>query len=382
MNMVNSIDGVIWITGYSASGKTTLARKVVSNLNERGYKVVHFDGDELRSVLGDGWGYDKKSRIKLSKLYMKLCAHLAKQGCVVVVSAIAMFDEAEIWLRSNVLSSLQVYLDVPLKIREVRDINGKKIFSNIDFDESIYDIPKNFDVMIENYGENLGRPWENLIVDKFIECGRGRQDERTDHWNAYYKQGKAPLQPSSFALSLQPLIAPASTLLEVGTGNGRDASYFASLGVNVIAIDKSQAAIDFCRASYAQLPIDFFVGTLPDAHHDFSSVNFDSVYLRFVLHAMPLNEEIELIEKCHLIMKGGAKLMIECRSINDPLAAKGKVISDTERVYGHYRRFIIMNVLCERLLSSGFKILDAIESSELASLQDDNPVVIRVIAER
>lgn len=73
---------------------------------------------------------------------------------------------------------------------------------------------------------------------------------------------------------------------------------------------------------------------------------------------------------------------IECRSINDPLARQGEVISPTERIHGHYRRFIVADELERRLLDSGFGIVDMLESNGLARLGDDDPVVIRVTARR
>ena len=42
---------VVWITGYSGSGKTTVARKVEAALRAAGVSTVHLDGDDLRSIL-------------------------------------------------------------------------------------------------------------------------------------------------------------------------------------------------------------------------------------------------------------------------------------------------------------------------------------------
>jgi hypothetical protein len=81
-------------------------------------------------------------------------------------------------------------------------------------------------------------------------------------------------------------------------------------------------------------------------------------------------------------MKPGARLYIECRSINDPLARKGEILSKTERIDGHYRRFIVLDELKERLSQASFKVVNAIESDGLSAHGNDNPVVIRLTAER
>ena len=82
-----NINGVIWITGFSAAGKTTLSRKVETLLRKKEISTVSLDGDDLRNILGDHWGYDKTSRQDLAKIYMRLCSHLSSQGHVVIISA-------------------------------------------------------------------------------------------------------------------------------------------------------------------------------------------------------------------------------------------------------------------------------------------------------
>jgi hypothetical protein len=74
--------------------------------------------------------------------------------------------------------------------------------------------------------------------------------------------------------------------------------------------------------------------------------------------------------------------MIEARSINDPMALLGEVISPTERIHGHYRRFIVASELNDQLSSAGFVVEDSVESKGLAVFGDEDPVVLRVTARR
>jgi hypothetical protein len=73
-------------------------------------------------------------------------------------------------------------------------------------------------------------------------------------------------------------------------------------------------------------------------------------------------------------------LLIECRSISDPLATQGDIISPTERVHGHYRRFIIREQLVHDLTEAGLTMESAIERKGLAVYRDEDPIVIRVVA--
>jgi len=91
-------------------------------------------------------------------------------------------------------------------------------------------------------------------------------------------------------------------------------------------------------------------------------------------------EEGAFLEAASKLMKSSGIMFVECRSINDPLARKGEVISPTERLYGHYRRFTVMDEFTMNLRSAGFEILSTKESNGLANFGEEDPVVIRVTA--
>tara|TARA_B100001123_G_C15192591_1_gene980015 strand:+ start:542 stop:1045 length:504 start_codon:yes stop_codon:yes gene_type:complete len=143
--------GLIWITGFSSSGKTTLARIVCSKLLNLGYNTIHLDGDDLRKILGKEKKYDRQSRIKLAKIYFKLCKYLSVKKIIIVISSVSMFDELYLWVKKHIPNSLQVYLKVPEKIRRSRDLKTKKIYLNNNLNNDEYDIPQNPDLIIQNY---------------------------------------------------------------------------------------------------------------------------------------------------------------------------------------------------------------------------------------
>jgi 2-polyprenyl-3-methyl-5-hydroxy-6-metoxy-1,4-benzoquinol methylase len=245
-----------------------------------------------------------------------------------------------------------------------------------------YDEPKNADLEIKNHGENDALYSAREIVNYFIskateDAERGRQP----HWDKFYKKNIIPVTPSSFCEFVCSQIVKGSRLLEIGCGNGRDAVYFGNNGINVIAIDRSETAISECKKNYIELPVIFLHGSL-DEVKEVNRDEFDVIYSRFVIHAMPENEEIAMLTKSFDLLKNNGQIYIECRSIKDPLARKGEIISPTERIHGHYRRFIVKDNLLERLENIGFSILDVVESDNLAVYKNDNPVVIRVKAKK
>lgn len=115
---------VVWITGLSGAGKTTLATEVVKTLRSDGKAVIMLDGDELREVFGDEGGHDRESRLRLAMRYSRLCQMLGRQGVNVVIATISLFSDVHIWNRTNIPGYFEVYLRVPLEELRRRDPKG------------------------------------------------------------------------------------------------------------------------------------------------------------------------------------------------------------------------------------------------------------------
>jgi adenylyl-sulfate kinase len=85
---------VVWLTGLSASGKSTLARLVSDELERRGLLVERLDGDIVREHLSKGLGFSKADRDTNIERIGWVASRLARAGAVVVVSAISPYEEA------------------------------------------------------------------------------------------------------------------------------------------------------------------------------------------------------------------------------------------------------------------------------------------------
>jgi cytidine diphosphoramidate kinase len=127
--MNSKIDsGVVWITGLSGAGKTSLAHEVVSRLRAEGKAVVMLDGDELRKVFGaaseHAASHGREARMALAMQYAHLCQILVAQGLIVVIATISLFREVHKWNRSNLQGYFEVYLKVPVEALRRRDSKG------------------------------------------------------------------------------------------------------------------------------------------------------------------------------------------------------------------------------------------------------------------
>ena len=374
--------GVVWITGFSGAGKTTVGRLVERQLRAMGAPTVFLDGDDLRSILGEHWGYDRESRAELARVYFRLCSHLASQGLTVVIAAVALYDEVSEWVKANIPGAMQVYLSVPEEERRRRDSTTKRLYEKIGDVRQLYDVPKDAELTVRNYGRRAEETAEEVVQFCWPQLGSDVADHgRVHHWTNYYRTAAVPLQPSPFAQAVLNELAPNSAILEVGCGNGRDASYFARGSHNVVALDVSSAAIELCRRTHNELPIKFFCKPISSLGDEFTG-RFDVVYSRFCLHAMTEAEEVGVLQSSYLYLKPGGRLFVECRSIDDPMARMGEVISPTERIHGHYRRFIIPEELVSRLENAGFVVSSMLKAKGLAVHGDEDPIVIRVTARK
>ena len=119
---------VIWITGLSGAGKTTLGNELTARLRQSGLQPILLDGDILRTLLkvphSKTDAHNRESRIKLALKYAQMCEWLSSQGFTVVIATISMFDEVYAWNRKNLPNYFEVYLKVPLEELQSRDPKG------------------------------------------------------------------------------------------------------------------------------------------------------------------------------------------------------------------------------------------------------------------
>lgn len=374
--------GVIWITGYSGSGKTTVARQVERILRNEGVQVVLLDGDDLRSIFARRWGYEREERVELGQVYFRLANHLSSQGLVVIIAAVAMYNEVRRWVRRNIPRYLEVFLNVPGEILLERDAKTKHLYAALPHLTDMYDAPDGEQVSLDNYGAATPESVAGEIVQQYRTHPRlGADKGKSAYWEDYYHGVKGISSPSAFAVFVAEKLPSSQRILEVGCGNGRDTTFFSEQGHRVTAVDKSGAAVELCQKLYPDSSAKFLAGTLKRYSEEWAG-QFDFVYSRFVLHAMTEAEEVEMLQAAHRALAPRGQIMVECRSINDPLAREGEVISPTERIAGHYRRFIIRDELRDRLISAGFEVTYETESNGLAVFKDEDPVVIRFAARK
>ena len=119
---------VLWLTGLSGAGKTTLAGRLVPELRARGLRVEVLDGDEVRTNLSKGLGFSKEDRDTNIRRIGYVARLLARNGVAAVTAAISPYQEVRGEVRRAVEGDgaefVEVYVECPIQVLAERDVKG------------------------------------------------------------------------------------------------------------------------------------------------------------------------------------------------------------------------------------------------------------------
>ncbi len=205
-------------------------------------------------------------------------------------------------------------------------------------------------------------------------------------WKGFYAAHSLRHTPSPFAQwCLENYLPENSHILELGCGNGRDSFAFLHRNLPVIACDACGVAIadNLQHQTSLNLNVKGNFLTLNFAELEtLEAKNINTLYSRFVLHAIPESLEDKILDYATARLPSGGRMLHEFRTIRDPLMQQGEALSETERLTTHYRRFLNPDVFRKKLAVRGWKELFFVESDELAVFGNENPVVARIVVEK
>ena len=165
---------VIWFTGLSGSGKTTIAHVVEEKLLDAGVPVEILDGDVVRENLSKGLGFSKEDRDTNIRRIAFVAHLLQRNGTFVITAAISPYRDIRDEARAMIKDFVEVYADAPLEVCEERDVKGLyakarageiKGFTGID---DPYEAPENAEVIVKT-GELSVEESAQAVIDKLVE---------------------------------------------------------------------------------------------------------------------------------------------------------------------------------------------------------------------
>lgn len=203
------------------------------------------------------------------------------------------------------------------------------------------------------------------------------------YWNNFYKTDVKLNKNSNFAsLIKNKFLKKKMKVLEIGTGNGRDAFYFSNYVKSIIAIDQSKTIINENKSKSKKLKIKnlhFYKCSVNQIKKIKKKNSLNFIYARFFLHSINAKKEDLLLKNLSKYNKINPLIAFEFRTDLDKLMKKGKKLSKFERYTDHYRRFINVPSFEKKLFNYGFKIVYKKTGINLSKTKNDNPHLCRIV---
>lgn len=158
--MINKKGFVLWFTGFSGAGKSTMADAIYENLKKDEYEVERLDGDIVRKYLTKDLGFSREDRAENIKRVAYVCSLLSKHKIGVVASFISPYKIERDMVRKMCDNFIEIHVNTPIEICEKRDTKGLyakarrgeiKNFTGI---SDPYEKPENPEITILCNGEN------------------------------------------------------------------------------------------------------------------------------------------------------------------------------------------------------------------------------------
>lgn len=162
---------VLWFTGLSGSGKSTIANEVEKSLNLMNRHTFLLDGDNVRHGLNKDLGFTEADRIENIRRVGEVAKLMADAGLIVLTAFISPFRAERDMVRSMLPDAefIEIFVDTPLEVAEARDVKGLykkarsgalKNFTGID---SPYEPPLNPEIRVNTVEMTAAEAAEHII---------------------------------------------------------------------------------------------------------------------------------------------------------------------------------------------------------------------------
>ncbi|MBK7440382.1 MAG: adenylyl-sulfate kinase [Bacteroidetes bacterium] len=124
--MLKQRSKVIWLTGLSGSGKSTIAEAVEKILHEKGYLTMLLDGDNIRTGINNNLTFSDADRIENIRRIAEVSKLFLNCGIITLNSFVSPTNEIRA-MAKNIIGEadfVEVYVNAPLEVCEARDVKG------------------------------------------------------------------------------------------------------------------------------------------------------------------------------------------------------------------------------------------------------------------
>lgn len=205
-----------------------------------------------------------------------------------------------------------------------------------------------------------------------------------NYWEQFYSKQNAEFAPSLFAeYVVKNVCVSGKDIIELGCGNGRDATYFAQNGFTVLAVDQCSSEIRVLQDKYSKC--DNLTFTCADFTNLQRTATYDVVYSRFTLHSVSKEEQDRVVDWAFASLKKNGVFCVEVRGQKNEIYKVGDAVENEKDAFvlnNHYRRFLNFEDFKNELIAKGFSLDFAREEKGFAPFNGTDETFIRVIARK
>ena len=169
--MKNQTPRVLWFTGLSGSGKSTIANAVEKRLALMNRHTFLLDGDNVRHGLNKDLGFTEADRIENIRRVGEVAKLMTDAGLIVLTAFISPFRAERQMVRDMMegCEFVEIYVDTPLEVAEARDVKGlyRKArageLSNFTGIDSPYEPPEKPDIVVNTAQMSIDEAADHII---------------------------------------------------------------------------------------------------------------------------------------------------------------------------------------------------------------------------
>lgn len=168
---LETLKTTLWLTGMPCAGKTTIAKRLKEELDNRGYHTMHLDGDDVRGELNADLGFSPNDRKENLRRIAQVAKLFNKNGLFVIASFVSPTNELRDMIKNIIANYKLVYVKCTLDECERRDVKGMykrarkgeiQEFTGI---SAPFDEPKDASIVVDTEKNNLEKCVNKILAE-------------------------------------------------------------------------------------------------------------------------------------------------------------------------------------------------------------------------
>jgi len=169
--MLNQRGRVLWLTGLSGSGKTTIAKELEKILHQQGFLTKLLDGDNIRAGINNNLGFSEEDRTENIRRIAEVSKLFLNCGVILINCFVSPTEQIRKQAKDIIGNEnfIEIFIDTPLEVCEARDTKGLyakarsgevKNFTGI---SAPFEVPKNPNISVRTESKTVEESTNEVV---------------------------------------------------------------------------------------------------------------------------------------------------------------------------------------------------------------------------